>query len=172
MLCNRATLYRVLPGSTTCTLGMVKFSNNRIPVLTWGGVETPLRSPLTSMASTWIKTSWGALARAKSVQKSAGRSGQPQGSFASPHVVGGKTQRGSQAALAGRPDFCALLRQSLTQAALRCHNTWTASKLSLRQCANSPATSGHVVSHASSHASGARISDLNPRGRSAQGLED
>ena len=108
----------------------------------------------------------------KSVQKLAGSSRQPHGRWASPQVVDGQPQSGSQAALLGRPAFCASLRQSSTQTALRCQSTWTASKLSLRQWANSFGTSGHANSHASSHASGARISDLNPSGRSAHGSED
>lgn len=124
------------------------------------------------MPSTCVKTSRGEEALLNSVQKLAGRSGHPHGRFASPQVLDGKPQIGSQAALPGRPTFCASLRQSSTQAALRCQSTWMASKLSLRQWANSFGTSGHADSHASSHASGARMSDLNPNGRLAQGSED
>ena len=124
------------------------------------------------MDSTCLRTSSGDEALLKSFQKLAERSGHPHGRWASPQVVDGQPQSGSQAALLGRPAFCASLRQPSTQAALRCQSTWTASKLSLRQCANSFGTSGHANSHASSHASGARISDLNPSGRLAHGSED
>ena len=148
---------------------MAKFSNNRIPVRMWGGVEAPPRLPAPAMASTCLRPSLGEEALLNSVQKLVGRSGHPQGRLASPQVVDGQPQRGSQAALLGRPAFCASLRQPSTQAALRCQSNWTASKLSLRQWANSFGTSGHANSHASSHASGARISDLNPSGRSAHG---